>query len=49
MVDEYDGSIIYGAAKNKEGCCVFLGDMSKLKVLAFGYMPHFEYILVDNR
>ena len=49
MTDEYDGGIFYGAAKNKEGSCVFLGDMSKLKILAFGYMPLFEHILVDNR
>lgn len=49
LVDEYDNSLVYGAARNKEGSCVFLCDISKGKVIAQGFMAHFEDIKVDSR
>lgn len=48
-MDEYDNSLVYGAAKSKENACVFLVDMIKLKIMAIGFLPLFADFKVDGR
>lgn len=48
-MDEYDSSLVYGAAKGKETACVFLVDMSKLKLMAIGFLPVFADFKIDGR
>jgi hypothetical protein len=38
---------VYGGARNKEGACIFLGDINKGKLLATGFMASYEDIKVS--
>jgi hypothetical protein len=49
LVDEYDSSLVYGAAKGKDTACVFLVDMSKQKLMAIGFLSNFADFKIDGR